>query len=74
MANAILPRWRFWIDRGGTFTDVVGRAVPTVRLVTQSSCCRENPEQLPRRRWPASATSWAWRRGEPVPAAPDRTR
>jgi 5-oxoprolinase (ATP-hydrolysing) len=23
-------RWQFWIDRGGTFTDVVGRA-PTAR-------------------------------------------
>ena len=19
------PRWQFWIDRGGTFTDIVGR-------------------------------------------------
>ena len=19
------PRWNFWIDRGGTFTDVIGR-------------------------------------------------
>ena len=19
------PRWQFWIDRGGTFTDVVGK-------------------------------------------------
>ncbi|RZS52069.1 hydantoinase B/oxoprolinase family protein [Sphaerotilus mobilis] len=27
------PRWQFWIDRGGTFTDVVGRA-PDGRLHT----------------------------------------
>ncbi|MFI6897007.1 hydantoinase B/oxoprolinase family protein [Streptomyces sp. NPDC050256] len=27
-------RWEFWIDRGGTFTDVVGRA-PDGRLVTR---------------------------------------
>ena len=20
------PRWQFWIDRGGTFTDIVGRS------------------------------------------------
>ena len=19
------PRWQFWVDRGGTFTDIVGR-------------------------------------------------
>ena len=27
-------RWQFWIDRGGTFTDIVGRA-PDGRLVTR---------------------------------------
>ena len=27
-------RWEFWIDRGGTFTDVVGRR-PDGRLVTE---------------------------------------
>ena len=27
------PRWRFWIDRGGTFTDIVARA-PDGRLLT----------------------------------------
>ncbi len=26
MAAAFMPRWSFWIDRGGTFTDVIGRA------------------------------------------------
>src|SRR5574337_1814481 len=25
MSNAPPPRWQFWIDRGGTFTDIVGR-------------------------------------------------
>jgi len=38
-----LPRWQFWIDRGGTFTDVVGRApdwaLHTLKLLS------ENPEQ-----------------------------
>lgn len=37
------PRWQFWIDRGGTFTDVVGRApdgqLRTLKLLS------ENPEQ-----------------------------
>src|SRR5690349_5567439 len=35
--------WQFWIDRGGTFTDVVGRApdgaISTLKLLS------ENPEQ-----------------------------
>jgi 5-oxoprolinase (ATP-hydrolysing) len=38
-----LPRWQFWIDRGGTFTDVVGRTpeggLRTLKLLS------ENPEQ-----------------------------
>jgi 5-oxoprolinase (ATP-hydrolysing) len=25
MTSTAPPRWQFWIDRGGTFTDVVGR-------------------------------------------------
>ena len=35
-------RWQFWIDRGGTFTDVVGRA-PDGRLHTLK-LLSENPE------------------------------
>ena len=36
-----MSKWQFWIDRGGTFTDIVardpdGRSRPT-------SCCSENP-------------------------------
>ncbi|MDH5538303.1 MAG: hydantoinase B/oxoprolinase family protein [Rhizobacter sp.] len=41
------PRWQFWIDRGGTFTDVVGRrpnADGSVTLVTHK-LLSENPEQ-----------------------------
>jgi 5-oxoprolinase (ATP-hydrolysing) len=38
-----MKRWQFWIDRGGTFTDIVGRqpdgALITVKLLS------ENPEQ-----------------------------
>ena len=36
-------RWQFWIDRGGTFTDVVGRA-PDGQLHTMK-LLSENPEQ-----------------------------
>jgi 5-oxoprolinase (ATP-hydrolysing) len=37
--------WEFWIDRGGTFTDIVGRA-PDGRLVT-TKLLSENPERYP---------------------------
>jgi len=40
-----LPRWQFWIDRGGTFTDVVGKR-PDGGLVTLK-LLSENPEQYP---------------------------
>jgi 5-oxoprolinase (ATP-hydrolysing) len=45
--NLSLPdsRWQFWIDRGGTFTDVVGRR-PDGSLVTHK-LLSENPEQYP---------------------------
>ena len=37
------PRWQFWIDRGGTFTDIVGRApegaLRTLKLLS------ENPQR-----------------------------
>jgi len=36
-------RWQFWVDRGGTFTDVVGRR-PDGSLVTYK-LLSENPEQ-----------------------------
>ena len=36
------PRWEFWIDRGGTFTDIVGRR-PDGALVTRK-LLSENPE------------------------------
>jgi len=38
-----LPRWQFWVDRGGTFTDVVGKR-PDGGLVT-CKLLSENPEQ-----------------------------
>jgi 5-oxoprolinase (ATP-hydrolysing) len=39
---AALPTWEFWIDRGGTFTDVIGRR-PDGGLVTHK-LLSENPE------------------------------
>jgi 5-oxoprolinase (ATP-hydrolysing) len=45
-SNTTLPgknRWQFWIDRGGTFTDVVGKR-PDGSLVTHK-LLSENPEQ-----------------------------
>ncbi|KAB2898872.1 MAG: hydantoinase/oxoprolinase family protein, partial [Burkholderiaceae bacterium] len=43
MAPTSSSRWQFWIDRGGTFTDVVGRR-PDGSLVTHK-LLSENPEQ-----------------------------
>ncbi|MFT4243246.1 MAG: hydantoinase B/oxoprolinase family protein [Acidovorax sp.] len=43
MAPTSTPRWQFWIDRGGTFTDVVGRR-PDGSLVTHK-LLSENPGQ-----------------------------
>ena len=38
-------RWQFWIDRGGTFTDIVGRR-PDGSFVTHK-LLSENPERYP---------------------------
>ena len=42
-AATAAPQWQFWIDRGGTFTDVVGRR-PDGTLVTHK-LLSENPER-----------------------------
>ena len=42
-SNSSRDPWQFWIDRGGTFTDVVGRK-PDGSLVTHK-LLSENPEQ-----------------------------
>ncbi len=41
-SNGAAERWRFWIDRGGTFTDVVARA-PDGRLHT-AKLLSDNPD------------------------------
>jgi 5-oxoprolinase (ATP-hydrolysing) len=43
MAQQTEPKWQFWIDRGGTFTDIVGRR-PDGRLATLK-LLSEHPEQ-----------------------------
>ncbi|MBX3517147.1 MAG: hydantoinase B/oxoprolinase family protein [Rhodospirillales bacterium] len=43
MGEGTKKRWQFWIDRGGTFTDVVARA-PDGRLITRK-LLSENPER-----------------------------
>ncbi len=49
-------RWQFWIDRGGTFTDVVGKR-PDGTLVTHK-LLSENPSSTATPPWPAYATCW----------------
>ncbi|MGW1144316.1 hydantoinase B/oxoprolinase family protein [Streptomyces sp. NPDC002454] len=51
--------WQFWVDRGGTFTDVVARR-PDGRLVTRKLLSTRPPRD------PGAAPS-----AEPVPDAPD---
>src|SRR5688572_10197949 len=43
--NTAAERWQFWIDRGGTFTDVIGRR-PDGELVTLK-LLSENPQRYP---------------------------
>jgi len=45
MSSAPTSRWQFWIDRGGTFTDIVARR-PDGTLTTHK-LLSENPEQYP---------------------------
>jgi 5-oxoprolinase (ATP-hydrolysing) len=42
-ANATMSRWQFWIDRGGTFTDVVARAPNGAEVVKK--LLSVNPER-----------------------------
>ena len=42
-------RWQFWIDRGGTFTDIVG-APARRRAASRTSCCRRTPSTTATRR------------------------
>jgi 5-oxoprolinase (ATP-hydrolysing) len=56
--------WEFWIDRGGTFTDVVGRG-PDGRLVTVK-LLSENPERYPDAAVQGIRDCLGLRDGEPI--------
>jgi len=55
--------WQFWIDRGGTFTDIVAR-MPDGRLRTHK-LLSENPEQ-------GYAICWAWPQASRCPPPASR--
>ena len=57
--------WEFWIDRGGTFTDVVGRA-PDGRLVTVK-LLSENPERYPDAAVQGIRDCLGLQTGDPIP-------
>ena len=40
-----MKKWQFWVDRGGTFTDIV--AVTPDRNILTCKLLSENPEQYP---------------------------
>ncbi|HEX5515461.1 MAG TPA: hydantoinase B/oxoprolinase family protein [Gammaproteobacteria bacterium] len=60
-------RWQFWIDRGGTFTDIVARR-PDGRLVTHK-LLSENPEQYRDAAVQGIRDLLGLKPDEPVPAA-----
>lgn len=57
--------WEFWIDRGGTFTDVVGRS-PEGRLTT-AKLLSENPERYPDAAVQGIRDCLGLGSGEPIP-------
>ena len=52
--NPMIERWQFWIDRGGTFTDIVGRR-PDGELQTHEAAVRQPGAVRRRGGAPASA-------------------
>ena len=68
MAPTAAGKWDFWIDRGGTFTDIVGRD-PDGALVTPTSCSpriRDAYRDAAHRGHPPSCS--VSRRRRPIPA------
>ena len=60
-----MSAWEFWIDRGGTFTDVVGRA-PDGALVT-AKLLSENPERYPDAAVQGIRDCLGLKAGQPIP-------
>jgi 5-oxoprolinase (ATP-hydrolysing) len=58
-------KWQFWIDRGGTFTDIVGRR-PDGGVVT-AKLLSENPEQYPDAAVQGIRDLMGVARGAPIP-------
>ena len=61
-----VTQWQFWIDRGGTFTDVVGRR-PGGGLVT-AKLLSENPEHYEDAALEGIRSLLGLQAGEPIPA------
>jgi 5-oxoprolinase (ATP-hydrolysing) len=61
-----LAQWQFWIDRGGTFTDVVARA-PDGAILTHK-LLSENPERYRDAAVEGIRTLLAVKAGTPIPA------
>src|SRR5690625_7940882 len=60
-------KWRFWIDRGGTFTDVVGRAPSG--SVHVHKLLSENPQQYPDAALQGIRDLMGLDRAAPIPSA-----
>jgi len=64
--NASRKGWQFWVDRGGTFTDIVGRT-PEGSLRT-AKLLSDNPGQYPDAAVEGVRRMLALEQGEPIPA------
>src|ERR1700731_808098 len=64
--NASRKGWQFWVDRGGTFTDIVGRtpegSLPTAKLLS------DNPGQSPDAAVEGVRRMLGLEQGEAIPA------
>ncbi|HET9618185.1 MAG TPA: hydantoinase/oxoprolinase N-terminal domain-containing protein, partial [Pseudolabrys sp.] len=66
MAKATAARWDFWIDRGGTFTDIVAR-LPDGSLKAHK-LLSENPEAYPDAAVQGIRDLLGLKAGDPIPA------
>jgi 5-oxoprolinase (ATP-hydrolysing) len=64
--SSYMNRWEFWIDRGGTFTDVIGRR-PDGALLTQK-LLSENPEAYRDAAVAGIRQLLGLKAGEPIPS------
>ncbi len=58
--------WSFWIDRGGTFTDVIGRR-PDGKIITHK-LLSENPQQYADATLQGIRDLMGWEDAEPIPS------